>query len=202
MGVYATKPAWQRAFGPIVALCVRYRVHPDVFTYGALILSGIAASALVQAGSNQSWLWLVPPCVLLRLVFNLMDGLVARARGLADSWGEVKNEFGDRIADALIFLGLGYAGYTDARLVEVVIALVLLVSYLGILSKTVGGPRVYKGAFGKGDRMLSLAGFTFCPLLSGHLTSFNWYLEFAILAATLTIVQRLRSIYVYAQSSH
>ncbi len=202
MGVYATKPAWQRAFGPMVALCVRYRVHPDVFTYGALILSVVAASALVQAGSNRSWLWLVPPCVLLRLVFNLMDGLVARARGLADSWGEVKNEFGDRIADALIFLGLGSAGYTEARLVEVVIALILLVSYLGILGKTVGGPRVYTGAFGKADRMLSLAAFTFYPLLSGHLTSFNWYLEFAILAATLTIVQRLRSIYVYTQSAH
>ena len=107
MGIYVTKPAWQRALGPIVALSVRRRVHPDVFTYGALVLSAVAALALLLAGADRLWLWLVPPCVLLRLVLNLMDGLVARARGMADRWGEVKNEFGDRIADALIFLALG-----------------------------------------------------------------------------------------------
>ena len=201
MGVYATKPKWQQALHPTVALCVRFRVHPDVFTYGALILAAVAALALAQAGSNRRWLWLVPPSVLLRLVCNLMDGMVARARGLADRWGEVKNEFGDRIADALIFLSLGYAGYTEPRLAATAIALILLVSYLGVLSKAVGGSRVYGGIFGKGDRMISLAVFTIYPLYSGTLASYNWYLGFAVLAATLTIVQRLRSMYEYAQSA-
>lgn len=199
MGIYATKSKWQRALRPIVALCVRNRIHPDIFTYSALTLSLVGAFALFWAGSNRVWLWLVPPCVLVRLLLNLMDGLVAREIGLASAWGEVKNEFGDRVADTAIFLGLGFGGYAEVRLAALALALILCVSYLGLLGKAVGGSRVYRGVFGKGDRMISLALFTLYPLFSGNLTSYNWYLALAVVAATVTIIQRLRIIYGHAQ---
>jgi CDP-diacylglycerol--glycerol-3-phosphate 3-phosphatidyltransferase len=202
MGVYTTKSKWQKALRPIVEFCINKRIHPDVFTYGALALSGIAGIAFLIAGSNHLWLWLVPPCVLMRLLLNLMDGQVARARGLADAWGEVKNEFGDRVADAAIFLGLGFSSYADARLVALALALILMSSYLGIFSKALSGPRVYGGIFGKGDRMISLALFTLYPVLSGNLVSFNLYLGFATLAAGVTILQRLGTIYEFTQSTH
>ncbi len=200
MGIYGTKSKWQRALQPIVDFCIARGVHPDAFTYGALILSFSAAFALFRAGANANWLWLVPPCVLVRLLLNLMDGQVARALGLADRWGEAENEFGDRLADASIFIGLGLGGYADARLTLVALSLILCVSYLGILGKALGGPRVYAGIFGKGDRMISLALFTLYPALSGNLTSYNYYLVFAACAAFATIVQRLRVIYGHTQS--
>lgn len=201
MGIYGTKSKWQRALRPVVTLCVRNRIHPDIFTYTALILSFVAAFSLFWAGSNRAWLWLVPLCVLVRLLLNLMDGLVAREIGLASTWGEVKNEFGDRVADTAIFLGLGFGGYADVRLATLALALILCVSYLGILGKAVGGSRVYGGMFGKGDRMISLAVFTLYPLFSGNLTSYNWYLALVVLAATVTIIQRLRIIYGHAKPS-
>jgi phosphatidylglycerophosphate synthase len=166
-----------------------------VFTYGALALSTIAGIAFLLASSNRLWLWLVPPCVLLRLLFNLMDGQIARNLGLADSWGDVKNEFGDRIADTVIFLGLAFGGYAETRLVALGLALILCVSYLGILGKALGGPRVYGGIFGKGDRMISLALFTFYPLLGAQLASYNIYMGLAVIAAMVTIFQRLRIIH-------
>jgi len=147
------------------------------YTYSAVILSFVAAFALLRAGSNRAWLVLVPPCVLVRLLLNLMDGLIARESGAADVWGEVKNEFGDRVADVAIFLGLGFGGYADTRLAALALALILLcVSHVGTLGKAVGGSRVHGGVFGKGDRMISLAVFSLYPLLSGDLTSYNWYL--------------------------
>ena len=201
MGIYTTKSRWQQALRPVVAFCVDKRIHPDVFIYAALALAFVAGAAFFIAGSNHLWLCLVPPCVLLRLLLNLMDGQVARAMGLADAWGEVKNEFGDRIADMTIFLGLGFGGYADARLVTLTLALILMTSYLGILGKALGGPRIYGGIFGKGDRMISLALFTLYPALSANLTSYNLYLGFAVCAAGVTIIQRLRSIHGYAQST-
>ncbi len=201
MGIYSTKSRWQKALRPIVTFCARNRIHPDVFIYGALALSFAAAAALWRAGPAPVWLWLVPPCVLLRLLFNLMDGLVARETGVADAIGEVKNEFGDRVADSAIFLGLVFGGYADARLAALALALILCVSYLGILGKALGGPRVYGGLFGKGDRMISLALFTLYPIFSGNLASYNWYLAVAAAAAAITIVQRLRLIYGHTQSS-
>lgn len=201
MGIYATKSRWQRVLQPIVSFCVRQRIHPNAFTYGALILSLLAAVAFLQARANANWLWLVPPCVLVRLLLNLMDGQVARVLNLADQWGEAKNEFGDRLADASIFIGLGLGGYADARLTLVALSLILCGSYLGILGKALGGARVYAGIFGKGDRMISLALFTLYPVLSGNLSSYNYYLIFAACAALVTILQRLRIIHGHTQSA-
>ncbi len=200
MGIYATKSSWQRALWGVTLLCVRRRLSPDLFTYGALVLSLAAALALALAGSNRAWLWLVPPSVLARLLLNLMDGQVARAQGLADPWGAVKNEFGDRIADASILLGLCWGGYADARIAALAVALVSGVSYLGILGKAIGGARIYAGAFGKGDRMISMALFTLWVLSGRELSDYNGYLAFAALAALLTIFQRLRIIHGHAQS--
>ena len=195
MGIYTTKSKWQKALQPIVDFCVAQRIHPNVFTYSALVLSLSAALALYFANISKNWLWIVPPFVLIRLLLNLMDGQVARALNLADDWGEVKNEFGDRIADAAIFIAIGLSGYVKAELALVAFTLILLVSYLGILGKALGSQRVYGGLFGKGDRMVSLAIFTLYPALSGHLASYNYYLIFASIAAFITVIQRLRIIY-------
>jgi phosphatidylglycerophosphate synthase len=124
-----------------------------------------------------------------------MDGQVARALGIASAWGEAKNEFGDRLADASIFIGLGLGGYADGRLVLIALASILCVSYLGILGKALGGARVYGGLFGKGDRMISLAVFTLYPAFTKDLPSYNYYLVFAAAAALLTIGQRLKIIH-------
>jgi phosphatidylglycerophosphate synthase len=195
VGIYTTKSKWQRALQPIVDFCVRRRIHPNAFTYGALVFSMLAALALYFAHLNKNWLWVVPPFVLLRLLLNLMDGQVARALNLADDWGEVKNEFGDRLADAMIFVALGVGGYAQTRLALLALTLILLVSYLGILGKALGGQRVYGGLFGKGDRMISLAIFTLYPALTRYVASYDYYLVFASIAASITIIQRLRIIY-------
>ena len=195
MGIYSTKSMWQKVLKPIVDISVRNHVHPDVFTYTAVVISIGGAISLYLAGSNQAWLWLFIPSVLLRLTLNLLDGLVARELQMADTFGELKNEFGDRIADVAIFLGLAFGGYVDVRLVLVSLSLILCVSYLGILGKAMTGERVYGGIFGKGDRMISLAIFTLYSAISGNLSSFNWYLALASLAALTTVIQRVRIIH-------
>jgi phosphatidylglycerophosphate synthase len=200
MGIYTTKSKWQQALRPAVELCVRARIHPDIFTYGALILSAGAAAAFALAESNHLWLWAAPPLLLVRLLLNLMDGQVARQLGLANAWGEVKNEFGDRLADAAIFGALGVASYTSGAMGIVLLALVLCTSFLGVLAKTLTGERMYGGIFGKGDRMISLALFTLYPAVSGQLGSFNLFLGIACAAALVTIGQRLFDLHVRTES--
>jgi CDP-diacylglycerol---glycerol-3-phosphate 3-phosphatidyltransferase len=195
LGIYATKSKWQKALQPIVDFCVARRIHPDVFIYAALGLSVLAGFAFAHARLNPNLLWIVIPCVLVRLLLNLMDGQVARALNIASAWGEAKNEFGDRLADAAIFLGLGLGHYVDTRLVLIALTLILCVSYLGILGKAIGGARVYGGLFGKGDRMISLAVFSLYPIFTKDLSSYDYYLIMASLAALITILQRLRIIH-------
>lgn len=201
MGIYSSKQKWQQFFQPIVDFCVARRIHPDVFTYGALVLAGTAALAFLLAGSDHRWLWLAPLPMLLRLVFNVFDGQIARKLEIADAWGEVKNEVADRVADSLIFGGLLFGGYADVRLVAVLLVLVLISSYVGVLGKAVGAGRVYAGVFAKGDRMITLALFTPYPAWSGHVQSYNYYLGAAVLATIITLVQRLHIIHVWHSQS-
>jgi CDP-diacylglycerol--glycerol-3-phosphate 3-phosphatidyltransferase len=201
MGIYATKSRWQKLLDPLVRASVRARLHPDLFIYAALLASLAAGALYALAPAFPAGLWFIPALLILRLGLNLMDGMVARALGIADSWGEVKNEFGDRLADAAIFGGLALGGYSDLRLAAAALILILLCSYLGILNKALGRARLYRGLFGKGDRMLSLAAFTLYPALTGRLAAFDLYLWFALLAAVVTILQRLNFIHDDTQSA-
>lgn len=195
MGIYSTKPKWQQFLRPVIAFSRRIGLSPDFYSYGGIGWAWLAAIALLLAGKNLLWLWLVPLCVLLRLGFNLLDGMLARELGVADALGELKNEFGDRLSDLAIYLGIGLGGYASIQLAFITAAAVFLVSYLGILGKVITGKRIYTGVFGKGDRMLSLAVFCLYPLLSANLRSFDVYLGFSILAAGITIVQRIKEIH-------
>jgi CDP-diacylglycerol--glycerol-3-phosphate 3-phosphatidyltransferase len=195
VGIYSTKAKWQRFLQPAVDFCVRRSIHPDWFTYSALGVSLTAAVALWLARFDKDWLWVVPPCILLRLLLNLMDGQVARSLGVADMWGEAKNEFGDRVADASLFAALGLAGYARPSLALIAVVSILGASYLGILGKALGGQRLYGGIFGKGDRMIALALFTLYPAASGNLASYDLFLSLASAGALITIIQRLKIIH-------
>jgi phosphatidylglycerophosphate synthase len=120
---------------------------------------------------------------------------VARSLGVADTWGEAKNEFGDRIADAMLFIALGVAGYARPTLALAAMASIFGASYVGLLGKALGGKRVYGGIFGKGDRMIALALFTLYPATSGDLASYDLFLALTTVAALVTIAQRLKTIH-------
>lgn len=52
-------------------------------------------------------------CIQLRLLCNLLDGLMAVEGGLKTKAGEIFNEFPDRGADILLFLSAGYSVHWD-----------------------------------------------------------------------------------------
>jgi CDP-diacylglycerol--glycerol-3-phosphate 3-phosphatidyltransferase len=193
MSIYATKPIFQRLLQPIVEVAASARLSPDALTYGALGVSALAGALLIVGPAEPPALPLAAALMLLRLGFNLLDGQIARALGIADMRGELKNEFGDRVADVFIFGGLLLSGLADARLAGLALAAILCVSYLGILSKALGGPRLYAGVFGKGERMVSLAVVTALAAITGT-GVFNIYLVAALALAMFTIGQRVGAI--------
>lgn len=195
MGIYSTKSFWHRLLHPVVVFCVRRRLSPDLFTWGALTFSAVAVGALALSARHPRGLWLVPPCVLLRLLFNLMDGQVARGLGVADRLGEVKNELGDRLADALIFVALALHPATNTGLGAVALALVLCASFVGVLSKATGGPRLYLGVMGKGDRMVALALLALWAGWQGDVAWLNVYLWVVTVGSAITLWQRVRAIW-------
>jgi phosphatidylglycerophosphate synthase len=199
MGVYAIKPAFQRSLGGVEDWLVVRRVHPDVLTAAALALAVLGGALLWAGAGRPALLLLVPGIALGRTALNALDGLVARRTGLARPWGEVLNEGADRLADVALLGGLALAPTSDGRLGAAALVAVLLSSYLGVLSKAVGGPRQYGGVMGKADRMLYLALAALVAGLAGRPEWLNVYLAVVLGGALVTIAQRERQTYVALQ---
>jgi len=75
-------------------------------TLGALCY-GLSAST--NNISRSLCLVTAAACAALRLLCNLLDGLMAVEHGMSTKTGEIYNEFTDRISDFLFFLLAGYA---------------------------------------------------------------------------------------------
>jgi CDP-diacylglycerol---glycerol-3-phosphate 3-phosphatidyltransferase len=107
---------------------VRCKVSPDTLTLMSLVIT-LASLPLAATGHH-----LVAGCVFVfGAAFDALDGIVARARGLACQAGEVLDSIVDRYADAAPLLGLAlYFRHSAVSLLIVLLALVgsMMVSYV------------------------------------------------------------------------
>lgn len=190
MGIYAIKPAFQRGLRPVEDALVDANVHPDVITGAALGLSVAGGAAFAFANQQPLVLLAAPVVVLGRTALNALDGLVAKRTGVARPWGEVLNEFSDRLADVAILGGIAISGVVNGYLAAGAIVAVLLASYLGVLSKAAGGPRQYGGVMGKADRMVILAVAAPLAVVTSVSAMMTGVFAIILAGAVITIVQR------------
>lgn len=195
MGIYSIKPKFQMFLKPFESLLVRFKVHPTYINLAALMLSVIGGISLYFSGKYILLLVYIPFMAFARTALNALDGMVARDLKVKNrGWGEVLNEFFDRISDASVFFGLALAPYTSLALGSSVVIIILLNSYLSIVSKAAGGSRQYGGFMGKADRMIYL-GIAAVAILVTH--DYRWatyLLVFVGIGTLVTMTQRFTSI--------
>lgn len=195
MGIYSVKPKFQKLLTPILNLFIKLKIHPTIINIKALLLSIVAGFALYYADKSFYWLILVPIIAFVRTALNALDGLVARKLKVKNQeYGEVLNEFFDRISDVAIFYGLALASYTNLVLGSAVVILILLNSYLSIVSKAAGGKRQYGGIMGKADRMAYLGIAAIIVLFTKNFQIFSYLLIFVGVGMIVTIMQRFMQI--------
>jgi phosphatidylglycerophosphate synthase len=105
-------------------------------------------------------------CIQLRLLCNLLDGMVAVEGGQRSKVGEIYNELPDRFADALILIGAGYASpeWSCAVILGWAAALLaVLTAYTRALGVVAGAAQQFCGPMAKPHRM---AVMTFAALLA------------------------------------
>jgi CDP-diacylglycerol--glycerol-3-phosphate 3-phosphatidyltransferase len=193
-GIYSIKPWWQQQLSGIEEWLVRRQVHPDLVTLAGMGCAGLLGVVLVGSAVWPMLALAVAPLAIGRLAANALDGLVARRLGVARPWGEVFNEFGDRLADTAVLLGLALNSAVFSPLAWGVLVLTLLNSYLGTVAKAAGGKRQFGGLLAKADRMIYLAVFSPLALVFGPV-AWNWLLLAFLPALLITLWQRYRWIY-------
>jgi CDP-diacylglycerol--glycerol-3-phosphate 3-phosphatidyltransferase len=115
---------------------VRLRVSPDALTLTSLVIT--AASLPLAANGRHLLAGIV---FLFGAAFDALDGIVARARGLASKSGEVLDAIVDRYADAAPLIGLAIYFRTSAWALALVLATIvgsMMVSYVRAKHEAVG----------------------------------------------------------------
>lgn len=131
------------------------------------ILSVIFASFVIVTGmysSKYNVMYLVGAlCIQLRLICNLLDGMVAVEHAQASANGELYNDVPDRFADLFIILGVSLSvfdkkilGVNVSDLAWASIAMAIMTAYVRVLGKSLGTKSYFIGPMAKQHRMFLL----------------------------------------------
>jgi phosphatidylglycerophosphate synthase len=185
----------------------RAGVRPNHISLLGLGFAALAAICLVLARRNEggtriALLVAAAIAMPLRLLCNMLDGMLAVEGGLQTATGELYNELPDRLADLLTLVGAGYAIKDVAwgpELGWAAATTALLTAYVRTLGAAAGASHHFEGPMAKPRRMHVLIA---ACLLSAVATAFGWpeglvlvvALAIIIAGGVVTIVMRLQRI--------
>ena len=191
MGIYSIKPLFQKSLAPLKRILVKWKVSPTAINLLALLISISGGLAIYYSQYYIILLIYVPFMAFIRTALNALDGLVARELKVKNQrFGEVLNEFTDRLSDISIFSAFIFMPQVNTYLASATLVIILTNSYLSILSKAAGGKRQYGGLVGKADRMIYLGIFSIIVLITSNFNILNYFLAFISLATIITLIQR------------
>lgn len=150
-------------------------VGANTISIAGLVFALLAGAVLAGMPPEPMWsvrFWLlVALFVELRLVANMLDGMVAIESRSASKHGELYNELPDRIADIAVLVGLGYAPGGDVVLGYVAALAAVLTAYVRAAGTAAGAPPMFCGPMAKPHRMHVVAA---CAVLSAGAVFLDW----------------------------
>ena len=163
------------------AALIRLGVSPNAISVISVIFAAVGAALLIEQ-PNPVGLVAVALCVQLRLLCNLLDGMVAIEGKRQSPTGALFNEVPDRVADSLFIVALGYAigmpalGWFGALAAAVT-------AYIRVLGGSLGLPQDFRGPMAKPHRMAVLT--VACVL--GAVEWWGWQSRWALTLAAWII---------------
>ncbi len=145
---------------------------------------------------NSAWpLLAFPILVLFRLVFNALDGMIARANNAATPMGEVLNELGDIWGDTICYGVLFFIPFVNAFDLSLLLICCWFAEFAGLLGRALPGHirRQESVLGGKPERSLLFCALAiacfFSPMTAMYIN------QFLLVLAALTFLTGLLRIY-------
>lgn len=177
------KPLLRQWLKPAAHALVNRGIRANQLTWAAAG-SSLAVGGLLALFHQTAWLfWLLPLCLLLRLVLDVLDGLMAQDFMQESAEGAYWAEAGALAADAALWLPMAWLA--GAFPVGALIWLGAVCESVGLLGKVHGfHGRREDGPMGRSDRMIVLAVLAVWYAVAGQLNWVAQALVWLTLAAT------------------
>ena len=180
---------WAKAVASFLA---RNRVPPNLISVFSIVAAGVACFAFLHSANADGAervvsLVAAAAFIQLRLLCNMLDGMVAIEGKMGSKTGDIFNELPDRIADPLIIVPAGYAITTlpfahEAGWLAGLLA--IMTAYVRLLGGSLGQQQSFMGPMAKPHRMATLTVAALVEAVAG------WYehRDVALLAALVVII--------------
>ena len=136
---------------------------PNQISVLSVVFALGSAAAYWQAANplRTAWVCLVIAAagIQLRLLCNMLDGLLAIEGGLKSKTGDLYNEVPDRFGDVAIMLGSGFVIRTlpyGMTLAWIMVVIAILTAYVRLLGGSLGLVQDFSGPMAKQHRMFTL----------------------------------------------
>jgi phosphatidylglycerophosphate synthase len=179
-------------------------VSPNAISIAGMCACIVAGIALAMTSIvDYRILWLIAALgAQLRLTANMLDGMVAIASSRMSKTGELYNEVPDRISDAAIFIGAGFAWGGNVTLGYIATILAIFTAYIRAAGKIAGAPNEFCGPMAKQHRMLVITLICVYAAItprSWQMITFNdspiglmtWGLAIVIAGCLITVIRRV-----------
>ena len=179
-------------------------ITPNQISLTSIFFSIAAGCCLIlspypAAGIIKTLLFILAACFIqLRLICNLLDGMVAVEHDKKTRSGQIFNDLPDRIADPIILVSAGYAAGLLSFAIEagwLAALLAVITAYIRLLGNSAGAAPQFIGPMAKQHRM---AVMTLTNLICAVVLYWNWHLHVIFLSliiisigCLITIIRRL-----------
>ena len=151
---------WARALAATIA---RTGLTANAISVLGAVFAVVAGVAFIASAGTawRGWLVVAALCIQLRLLCNMLDGMVAVEHARATPVGALYNDVPDRVADTVILVGAGYAlaaGGWNPTLGWACAVMALFTAFVRVLGGALGTPQFFFGPQSKSQRMAVLTG--------------------------------------------
>jgi phosphatidylglycerophosphate synthase len=148
-------------FQNLASLLARAKISANLISLLGMFAALLGAAMLISTSHISPFharlhFLLAAILIQLRLLANMLDGMVALASQTASTTGELFNEIPDRISDTALLAAAGYALHSDPALGWAAACVALFVTYIRALGKSLGIPVLFHGPMSKSHRMFLL----------------------------------------------
>jgi phosphatidylglycerophosphate synthase len=147
--------------GALSRSLLRCGCRPNQVSVMSTVFAACGGACMILAAHSAAGVWWIGAAggIQLRLLCNLMDGMLAVEGGLKSPAGDLYNEFPDRLSDAILLMSFGYAGAANPWSVvlgSVAAAGALMTACIRMHGASLTGAHDFRGPMAKPQRMAVL----------------------------------------------